>query len=854
MRGLVPYAWRSLAARPMRTLLTVTGVALGVAVLVAALAVHAGLDASVDRTVASLVGRADLRVAAFAETGLSWETLADVESVPGVALAAPAIERRTFLVPGGGRSPSAEPVTVLGIDPTREPRIRDVAPVRGAALEGIDEPVALVTERLAAAESLDLGSELELLGAGAPLHVRVVGILAGDGPALGAGGRIVLLPIASAARLVLPDEAGEAGTPGAASLAGITRIDVVLAAGADAATVSAGIDDARLAEPYALSVPGDVAASLRASTTDIRSIMALLAGIAMFVSAFLILNTLAMTVVERIRELALLRAAGAGRAQVMRVVLAQALLLGAAGSAAGLVLGTLLARFAAGWLGAAEAIAIDGPAVTPQVLLAGFAGGLAITVVAALEPARRAAGISPIAALRSRADPTAAVRARARWLVAVAVAVGAVGLLLLPDGSAGRSDAVRAAGVYAILLGAVLLTPVLLAPLGRLIGLPFSLVLRLEERLARAAIARDRGRTTITVGALVVGLAMVVALGSVAANARAASTAWLADVVPGDEVLTAIAPVPVGEEGIDEEVAAIDGVALASPIASFDVAFRGARLEAAAIRGADFDADGRLTFTAGDRAAALAALDAGGTVVLPRARAERLGVGLGDVIAVATAAGLLELEVVGVVERSFPGRTGEAVLVGWSDATGRLGVAGADAIAVRYEPGRAVEASAAVGALARERALTLAPLAAVAGAVGDALDRVFGLLDMLALAAVLIAVLGIANTLSMDTWERVRELGMLRAAGMSRRQVWRSVLVEAGILGALGGVVGSFAGWLVGILLIATTGGRPGLDAGLPLPAILLAIVLAAAVAMLAAAQPARIAGARSIVSAVRAE
>ena len=78
--------------------------------------------------------------------------------------------------------------------------------------------------------------------------------------------------------------------------------------------------------------------------------------------------------------------------------------------------------------------------------------------------------------------------------------------------------------------------------------------------------------------------------------------------------------------------------------------------------------------------------------------------------------------------------------------------------------------------------------------MGDALDRVFGLLDLLALAAVVIAALGIVNTLSMDTWERVRELGMLRAVGMSRRQVWRSVLVEAGILGAIGAVVGSVAG------------------------------------------------------------
>ena len=104
MRGLVPYAWRSLVARPARTLLTAFGIAIGVAVLMAALAVDAGLDASVDRTVASQVGRADLRVTAFAEAGLSGRTLAAVDAVPGVEVAAPAIERHTFLVTSTGRT------------------------------------------------------------------------------------------------------------------------------------------------------------------------------------------------------------------------------------------------------------------------------------------------------------------------------------------------------------------------------------------------------------------------------------------------------------------------------------------------------------------------------------------------------------------------------------------------------------------------------------------------------------------------------------------------------------------------------------------------------------------------------
>ncbi len=151
----------------------------------------------------------------------------------------------------------------------------------------------------------------------------------------------------------------------------------------------------------------------------------------------------------------------------------------------------------------------------------------------------------------------------------------------------------------------------------------------------------------------------------------------------------------------------------------------------------------------------------------------------------------------------------------------------------------------------RQLALTPAPISHVEGVLGDALDRVFGLLDLLALAAVVVAALGIVNTLSMGTLERVRELGMLRAVGMTRRQVWRSVLVEAGILGAIGGLVGSAAGVGIGWLLVVSTGGTPA-SVRLPWPTIALALVMGVALAMLAASQPARIAGRRSIVAAVR--
>ncbi len=851
MFGLVPYAWRSLVERRARTILTVFGIAIGVAVLTSALAVSAGLDSSIDRAVASLSGRADLRVSAFTETGLSDVTLTALDAVPGVVLTAPAIERRSFIVSTPGRPSVAEPVTVLGVDPSREPRVRDLILARGDPLEGLDGDAGLVTEQLAAAEDLEVGSRLTILGAGAPVSVRVDGILAGDGPDLGSSGRTVVLPLMVAQRLALAD--GEEPPP-ADTLHGITRVDVVLGPGVDPAATIGAIGEVLVAEPYVLSMPGDIAASMRASTADLRATMALLASIALFAAAFLVLNTLAMTVVERVRELALLRAAGASRQQVVRIVEVQGLLLGGAGSLLGVALGAVLALGVAGWLHAGGEVVIDAPELSVPVMLAALATGTLLTLVASLEPARRAASVSPVTALRARSDAALAVRARVSWLIAVVAIVGAMAILLLPVGEGSPLGSGRAVAVYVVLVVGVLVTPVLLAPLGRLAGLPFALVLRLEERLARAAIARDPGRTTITVGTLVVGLAMVVALAAVGANARVAATAWLSDVVPGDVILTAIAPAPVGPGGVDEQLAGLDGVARVAPIASFDLAWQGTRLEATAIRGSDLAADGRLAFTAGDRAGALAALDAGGSVILPRERALDMGVGIGDTVRVATIDGPLDLEVAGIVERSFPGRSGETALVGWGDAESRLGITGADALAVRYAPGQMDEASSDVAAVATESALTVTAIAGVEGAVGDALDRVFGLLDLLALAAVVIAALGIVNAMSMDTWERARELGMLRAAGMTRRQVWRSVVVEAGILGLIGSMVGCLTGVAIGVLLVATAGGR--IDGGiqLPWPSIALALVGGAALAMIAAAQPARIAGRRSIVSAVRGE
>ena len=832
--GLNRLAWRTLGARPLRTVLTILGVALGVAVLSASLTMGAGLDAAIDRTVRDVVGSADLRVSAFQDHALTDGTVDVIASTPGVAVVAPTIEHRTYLEPVLGQ-PVPGAVTVIGIDPVPYGKLHPLELVIGEPLARTDETSAIITESLATSDGFRIGSELTVQGTGEPAHLRVIGVVAGPGPAAASGGRTVIIPIGTARK--------------AFGLDGVTRVDIGLVPGASAADVGQAFVQRLTVDPYVLASPADLAAGLRASTADFQATTALLAAIVLFVGSFLIVNTLSMTVGERAREVGLLRAAGATRVQVVRFILAGAAALGLIGSALGLILGAALGALMAGSVQALTGFPAAVDSLSPSSLLLAFLVGLGVTVAAATEPAIRAARISPVEALRARLDLPTARRARLGWLAAVFVVVAVLGLAVWPP-AAGTVGAGRALAVYGALLAATLASPFLLPPLARLLGAPLQGLFRLEERLARGSLGRDRSRTALTLGALVIGLAMVVALGWTAQAARERATAWLADVVPGEEVVSSIRPI-AADEGVTEALAAVKGVAAVSPIATFDLAVHGQRLDAAAVVGADLLRDGRLTFVAGNRTTALTDLDRGGAVILPEAAATRLGVHVGDTLGVALGGGSsLDLRVVGIVARSLPSGGGEAVLVGWTDASGPLGVSGADVFAVRFAPGAGNEARAALVTAAEGFALEANPLSRIQGAVGDALGRVFGLFDALAIVAVLVAALGVVNTLAMGVVERVREIGVLRAIGMTRGQASRMVVVEAAILGLVGIVLGALTGIGVGAILLALTGGLTA-GIGLPWASIGLAAVIGVAGSVIAAYYPSRLASGVSIVQAL---
>lgn len=832
--GLSILSVRTLTARPLRSLLTILGVALGVGVLSASLTLGVGLDAAINRTVKDLVGNADLRVSSFLERGLSETTVDAIRTMDGVAVAAPIVERRTFLAGTPGSSTGANPgtVTVVGIDPATYPSVHPLDLTGGARLIRANERSALITETLAAAEGYALGSELTILGFGEPTHLRVVGIVAGSGPVADAGGRSVIVPIDVA--------------QAAFRLTGVTRVDVALSVGTTSQVASRRLAEVITTEPYVLATPADLAAGLRASTADFQATTAWLAAIVLFVGAFLIINTISMTVSERAREVGLLRAAGATRGQIVRFVLVGAAMLGVLGSLLGLLVGSWLGALMANSIRALTGFAAQVDPLSIGSLALAFVVGLGVTTAGAMEPAIRASRISPVEALRARFDVPAARRGRLLWLTAVLGFVALLALLVWPPAS-GSIGADRAIAVYGVLLVATLATPLVLPPLARLIGLPISLILRLEERLARGSMSRDRSRTALTLGALVIGLAMVVALGWTADAARHRATAWLADVVPGDEVLTSIRPVAL-DEPAPAEIAALPGVRSVSPIATFDLAYRGVRIDAAAVVGADFLADGRLSFLSGDRATALGALDTGGAVILPNAAARRLNLSVGDSIGVALGNGAtLDLRVVGIVERSLPSGGGEAILVGWPDATGPIGVDGADVLAVRFTPGASAAERAAVDTLAATYALEANPLSRIEGAVIDALGRVFGLFDAFSLVALLVAGLGIVNTLGMGVLERVRELGVLRAIGMTRRQVSRMVVTEAIVLGFAGSLLGILVGLVIGVILLAFAGDL-GAAVTLPWGSIGIAAVLGISCSIVASYYPALVAARVSII------
>jgi putative ABC transport system permease protein len=360
------------------------------------------------------------------------------------------------------------------------------------------------------------------------------------------------------------------------------------------------------------------------------------------------------------------------------------------------------------------------------------------------------------------------------------------------------------------------------------------------------------------VGALLIGLAAVVALGTIAESARGTAERWVDSILPGGYAVRLSGPVPIAD--FQAGMAATTGAAFATPIAEFpavEVTPSGDQHEVslAGIDPAAFERAGSLIFTSGNRSAAFAALGKGDAVLVPEPVATRDNLKVGDSVSVGLpGSSTQQLRVAGIVAYSLPSRTSDGdLLISLADAKSAFGVTDASLWALGRRSGISDTAFRSAvdktGADLGGVGLTASDLA---GDLSRSLDRLIGLFDALALIAVLIAALGIVNTLSVGVVERVREIAILRSHGMTVRQVQAMVVAEAAIMGVVGALAAVVTGVLVAWALVVLGSSSEFGAIAVPWLLLLITVLLGTGVAALAGIYPARLAARLPIVSSLR--
>ncbi len=831
-------AWRGLAARPLRTALTAAGVALGVAIVAATLIANQASSEAVSRAALELFGRAELRVRAFDEGGLTPRAVSNLATLPGVTASAPVAERQLTV----SSQPEAGVVTsmlVIGVDPVAEKRVRSYDLLEGVFLSPTSPSDVLVNATWAADHGLGEGSELLLTGhqPDAP-PLRIVGLLRDVGFGALAQGSVLVM-----SRQAL-DDAFQLPSP-------VRYVDLVVASG-QTRSVQAELD-ATLTEPFVVETVADATRQLAQAQASFAAIAFLFGLVALVVGTFGVANTLAMSLAERMREIGLLRAAGTTSRQVLGIFLREGLAIGVLGSVAGLLLGIGIAATMISFLRSTRAVLIDGLPLNPLSLLLAFILGLAVTLVGAAIPALQASRISPIDALRPSQQRSNTLWGRLRWLVLLELVVVVLGLLLYPlDRGATPLPAVLLA--LALLVGGAIGAAFVIQPLSHIVGLPFEWFFGAEGLLGRTNLGRNRIRSGLTVGALMIALAAVVALGSVAASAQASADRWVGSILPGGYAVRL--GLPLDQDQYRPTFETISGARAASPIAQFGaVSGVGDLQREVSLAGIDpslFQDAGALIFTAGDRATAFQALRDGGAVLVPDAVARRDHLRVGSTLSLALPGTRAQaFNVAGLIAYTLPGRSSDgALLISLTDARQRFGVTTASLWDIVPQPGIGAEAfRSAVTSTADGLAGQMVSAAQLADDLSRSLDRLVGLFDALALITVIVAALGIVNTLSVGVLERIREIAILRAHGMTVGQVQAMVVAEAAIMGAIGGLMAVGIGLLVAwAMILAGASGDFGAGLAVPWPLLISVVLLGTGLAALAGLYPARLAARQPLV------
>ncbi|MEU2054448.1 ABC transporter permease [Streptomyces bungoensis] len=723
------------------------------------------------------------------------------------------------------------------------------SPVRltsGHAPHGAGE--ALLDADTAARKHVRIGDPLTVQARPGTFRVRVVGIATFT--TTNPGSARVWLDPAVAGRELL------------GSAARATSISVDAAPGVSDAQLKRRVRAALGTSAYDLRTAGEQAKSAAADLGTfldvIKYVMLGFAGIAVLVGVFLIVNTFSMLIAQRTRELGLLRALGADRRQVRRSVLTEALLLGVAGSTLGLAAGIGLAL---GLIRLMGAFGMNLKA-TEMVIgwgtpVAAYAVGVGVTFVAAYLPARRAAAVSPMAAL---AD--AEVAGVGKPLKARAIAggvVGVVGAAALAGCAAASKTAPAAAllglGVVLTLIATVVAGPLLVRPVIRVLGGAFPALFGSVGRMSQRNALRNPRRTGATAAALMVGLALVGGM-SVASASMSASFDRRIDRTLGADFTVQNANFTPFTPEVARTVAATRGVGLVVRQRITPVAAGlpdGRRVQtAAAGYGPGLDEVAHITYARGGSAAALAA----GHLAMDAGFAADHGVRTGSVLPVEfpgghrarlTVGALTDMDTgegfgtqggiffgLATLERYAPDGQDSALYVNAADGTGAKELRPRLERALRPYPQVQVRDQGDYKKLVHDQIAVL-------------LYLVYALLGL----AIVIAVLGVVNTLALSVVERTREIGLLRAIGLGRRQLRRMIRLESVVIAVFGAVLGLGLGLVWGVCAQRVLALRGLTALAIPWGTIVAVVIGSAVVGIVAALLPALRASRMNVLAAI---
>ncbi len=836
----------------LRTSLTLVGIALGVAVIVAISIVNRTLVSSFQRTIDLVAGKAVLQVL-NAESGIKESLFAVIRDTDGVKDAAPAVQGFLPVVEIEG-----ERLFVYGVDLLTDSIIRDHQFVGASfdfetALDFIARPDSVaLTVSFSRRLELPIGAKITLATSRGKRTYTVRALLKEEGTAKVFGGSFALMDL-PVAQLALGKERK------------LDIVDLTVEEGEDIERVRERIQ-ARLDGAAEVKRPSSRGEQIESLLTSFRVGLFFVSLIALFVGFFLIYNTVSISVVQRKREIGTLRCIGLLRRDVLMLFVVEALLMALLGSLAGVLIGALLAEMAVLLVGRTVSnlfleVDLAGTAMTLRELWVGLGSGLGVSLLAGLFPAMEAIRVNPLENYRQAAwTPRSQRISRASLLGLVLLVISLLLWLFSPAGLGGLERfTLGVVGTLLFLLAICFLSPLFIlwsVRVLRLCLMPFSWA---GGRLALDNLARSPVRCGITVSTLMISLAAIFTIAVFIHSVRGSLLSWVDRMVTADLIVSSSArtagPINVPlQEDLAEEFRAIPGVRILDLYRMIRSTYRGRPIFVESFSAEASGAVRALPTVEGEWRRILKQMAVGDGVIVSESFQSRFGKGLGDTIDLPTPSGLVTFTVLGVyVDYSSDAGT---VLIDralykklWQDNL-------VDAFDLWLDPG--TDEGRVIQEIRRNYGekfqLFISTHRELRETVVAIMEQSFNVNYAVLVVAVVVATLGVINTLLASVLDRTREIGVLRAIGATQHQIQMMVEAEAGWMGLNGGILGLVAGTIISYHhVVYNTKVLTGwtFQYHYPFDVASLCILLAVVLCLLAGYGPARKAASSNIVAAV---